>query len=83
MSAGINTAPCDALQIKLNSAQDALNLATQNRDQINSEHRKCLSPQAQGAANLQDADPQFKKAMKEAEELQYMNEFLLRQLQRG
>jgi hypothetical protein len=82
MSAGINTAPCDALRIKLNSAQDALNLATQARDQVSVEHRKCLSPQEQGSANLQDADPQFKKAMKEAEELQYMNEFLLRQLQR-
>jgi len=73
---------CEVKRIQVNSAQQALDLATQGRDQARADYLACLGPQEQGAAALSDAQPTIDRLRSESEELLRMNEVLLQMLGR-
>jgi hypothetical protein len=66
---------CEAKRIQQNTASAALETAKKD-------YLSCLGPQAQGAAALTDAQGPLAKAAAEADQLQYMNQFLLAQMAR-
>lgn len=73
---------CEVKRIQVNSAQQALDLATQGRDQARSDYLACLGPQEQGSAAISDAQPIINRIKAESEELFKMNEVLLQMLGR-
>lgn len=73
---------CEVKRIQQNSAQAAVDQATQARDQAKAEYVSCLGPAEQGEALLGDAKPAMDKLMKEAETIKYMERFILGHLKR-
>lgn len=73
---------CEVKRIQVNSAQQALDLATQGRDQAQSDYLACLGPQEQGAAAVAAAQPDIDRLKSESQELLKMNEVLLQMLGR-
>jgi hypothetical protein len=66
---------CEAKRIQQNTATAALEAAKKD-------YLSCLGPQAQGSAALNDAQGSLGAAAAEADQLQYMNQFLLAQMAR-
>lgn len=66
---------CEAKRIQQNTATAALEAAKKD-------YLSCLGPQAQGSAALSEAQGSLGAAATEAEQLQYMNQFLLAQMGR-
>lgn len=73
---------CEVKRIQVNSAQQALDLATQGRDQAQTDYLACLGPQEQGAAAIAAAQPEITRIESESIELFKMNELLLQMLGR-
>ncbi len=73
---------CEVKRIQLNSAQSAVDQASQARDAAKKDYVSCLPTGDQSTMALVDAQPALDKTMKEAEEIAYMHMFLLGQLQR-
>ncbi len=73
---------CEVKRIQVNTAQQAVDLATQGRDQAQTDYLACLGPQEQGAAALANAKPEMDRLEKESLELFKMNEVLLQMLGR-
>jgi hypothetical protein len=73
---------CEVKRIQLNSAQSAVDQATVARDAAKKDYVSCLPTEDQGSMALADAKPAIDKMIKEAEEVAYMHEFVLGQLQR-
>lgn len=73
---------CEVKRIQVNSAQQALDLATQGRDQARADYLSCLGPQEQGNAALADAQPTIDRLAAEGMELFKMNELVLQILGR-
>jgi hypothetical protein len=73
---------CEVKRIQENSAQAAVDQAIQKREQAHKDYLACLGPKEQAGAALSDATADIQRITKEAEELDYMNQFLLRQMGR-
>jgi hypothetical protein len=73
---------CEVKRIQVNSAQQALDLATQGRDSARTDYLACLGPQEQGSAAISDAQPTIDRIKAESGELYKMNEVLLQMLGR-
>ena len=73
---------CEVKRIQQNSAQQVVDQAMQARDQAKQDYLQCLGPAEQGAAALADAQGALDQSVKEAEQLLFMNGFILKQLQR-
>lgn len=73
---------CEVKRIQQNSAQQVVDQAVQARDQAKQEYLQCLGPAEQGAAALADAQGAMDATVREAEQLLFMNGFILKQLQR-
>lgn len=73
---------CEVKRIQQNSAQQVVDQAMQARDQAKQEYLQCLGPAEQGAAAIADAQGAMDQTVKEAEQLMFMNGFILKQLQR-
>jgi hypothetical protein len=73
---------CEVKRIQVNSAQQALDIAQQGRDQARTDYLACLGPQEQGNAAIQDAQPEIDRLAAESKELFSMNEVVLQLLGR-
>jgi hypothetical protein len=73
---------CEVKRIQLNSAQSAVDQATIARDTAKKDYVSCLPTGDQGQMALADAQPALDKMVKEAEEIAYMHQFVLGQLER-
>lgn len=73
---------CEVKRIQVNSAQQALDLATQGRDQARSDYLQCLGPADVGQAAVADAQGDIDRIRKESAELFHMNELVLQLLGR-
>jgi hypothetical protein len=73
---------CELAQIKENSARQKLDLARQDYDEKRKERLACQGPAAIASAATSDAQSEIDRLNAEGEQLRYMNEFLLRQLER-
>ena len=68
---------CEVKRIQVNSAQQALDLATQGRDQARSDYLQCLGPADVGQAAVADAQGDIDRIRTESAELFHMNELVL------
>jgi hypothetical protein len=75
-------ASCDLAQIKENSARSALDLARKDFEEKRQARLTCQGPAAIGEAALSEAQSDIDRLTAEGEQLTYMNEFLLRQLEK-
>jgi hypothetical protein len=75
-------ASCDLAQIKENSARSAMDLARKDFEEKRQARLTCQGPAAIGEAAMSDAQSDVDRLNAEGEQLRYMNEFLLRQLER-
>jgi hypothetical protein len=75
------SAACSAAQIQQNTAKGALDTAKQTYQKARTDFLSCQGPQAQGAAAVQDAQPDLERVLSEAESVANMNAFLLEQLE--
>lgn len=73
---------CDLAQIKENSAKSALDLARKDFEEKRTARLACQGPSAIASAATADAQSDIDRLTAEGEQLKYMHEFLLRQLQR-
>lgn len=75
-------ASCELAQIKENSARSAMDIARQDFEEKRKARLTCEGPAAIGAAAVSDAQSDIDRLNAEGEQLKYMNEFLLRQLEK-
>jgi len=73
---------CEVKRIQQNSAQAMVDQANQALNQARADHLACLGPEDQGNALMDAAKPAMDKVMKEADSIVYMEQFVLKQLQR-
>ena len=81
-SKGMSSEGCEVKRIQVNSSQQAMDLATQARDQARSDYLQCLGPAEVGQAALADAADEMERVRKESLELFQMNELVLQMLGR-
>ena len=73
---------CDVKKIQKNSAEAVVDHATQAFNQAKTEYIACLSPQEQAAAHIGDAQPAMIAINNEAQQIIFMQNFILKQLKR-
>jgi hypothetical protein len=73
---------CDVKKIQKNSAEAVVDRATQAFHQAKTEYVACLSPQEQADIHITDAQPEMTAINNEAQHIIFMQNFILKQLQR-
>jgi hypothetical protein len=73
---------CELAQIKENSARSAMELARKDFEEKKTARLTCQGPAAIASAATADAQSDIDRLKAEGDQLTYMNEFLIRQLER-